>query len=271
VRFATTRLRTGPRLHYAEQGDPPGEPLLFLHGWPDSWFSFSRVAPELPSSWRLLLLDQRGFGESDRPEHGYSIDDLAADAAAFLDAVSVERATVIGHSFGSFVARRMALAYPDRVARLILIGTGWLASNPVTREVQTSLTDLDDPIPEGFARDFQTGTAHAPLPADFFDRIIAESLKLPARLWREALKGLLEYDDVQGLDRIEAPVLLLWGEHDALFPRDDQDRLAAAIPDASLVIYRQIGHCPNWECPEQVAADIRGFVARHRQQLPVVR
>jgi pimeloyl-ACP methyl ester carboxylesterase len=84
---------------------------------------------------------------------------------------------------------------------------------------------------------------------------------MPGRLWRETFNRLLDHDDVEGLDRLEVPVLLLWGEHDALFPRVDQDRLAAAIPDATLVVYPHVGHCPNWECPEQVAADIRAFAA----------
>ena len=115
LRFSTARLATGPRLHYAEQGAPGGHAILFLHGWPDSWFSFSRVLPLLPERYHAFAVDQRGFGDSERPDRGYRIEDLAADAAAFLDAVAIERATVVGHSFGSFVARRVAIAYPERV------------------------------------------------------------------------------------------------------------------------------------------------------------
>ena len=107
VRFARIRLATGPELHYAEQGDSAGEAILFLHGWPDSWFSFSRVLPLLPHRYRAFALDQRGFGDSERPASGYGIDDLASDAVAFLDAVSVQQATVVGHSLGSFIARRV--------------------------------------------------------------------------------------------------------------------------------------------------------------------
>ena len=91
-------------------------PILFLHGWPDSWFSFSRVLSLLPERYHAFAVDQRGFGDSERPDRGYGIEDLAADVRRFLDAVAVERATVVGHSFGSFVARRVAVAYPDRVA-----------------------------------------------------------------------------------------------------------------------------------------------------------
>ena len=194
VRFGTTRLATGPQLHYAERGDSDGQAILFLHGWPDAWFSFSRVLPLLPQHYHAFAPDHRGFGDSERPDGGYAIDDLASDAAAFLDAVGVERATVVGHSLGSVVARRVAVAYPERVARVVLIGTGTPLANPVTREVQASLRGLVDPVPTEFARGFQAGTAYAPLPDAFFERIVAESLKVPARVWREVLDGLLAFD-----------------------------------------------------------------------------
>ena len=89
---------------------------------------------------------------------------------------------------------------------------------------------------------------------------MAESLKLPARLWSCALDGLLAYDDVEQLSRITAPTLLIWGEHDALFPGADQDRLVAAIPGARLLVYPETGHCPNWERPERVATDLQTFL-----------
>jgi non-heme chloroperoxidase len=260
ARFANLRLGTGPRLHYVEYGDPDGKPVVFLHGWPDSWFSFSRVLPLLPATLRAVAVDQRGFGDSERPDTGYAIPDMAADVIAFLDALEIERATLVGHSFGTFVARQAAIAHPRRIAALVLIGTGFAASNPVTREVQTVLRDLPDPIPVEFARDFQASTAYRPLPPEFFERIIAESLKLPSRLWRLTIDRMAEHDDTQQLARIEAPTLLLWGERDALFSRADQESVMAALPAARLTVYEETGHCPNWERPEQVAADIAAFV-----------
>ncbi len=89
---------------------------------------------------------------------------------------------------------------------------------------------------------------------------MAESLKLPPRLWRLAIDRLVEYDDSHQLARIEAPTLLLWGDHDALFSRADQDRFMATLPAARLTVYEETGHCPNWERPEQVAADIAAFI-----------
>jgi non-heme chloroperoxidase len=256
MRFATIPIATGPHLHYAEHGDPQGEPIVFLHGWPDSGFSFSRVLPLLPERLHAVAPDQRGFGDSTRPESGYAILDMGADVVAFLDAVGITRVTLVGHSYGTFVARQVAIAHPERVSALVLIDTGFSTSNPVTQDLQTSLRDLPDPIPEQFARDFQAGTAYQPLPADFFERIIAESLKLPPRLWRLTIDQMLAYDDTRQLARIQAPTLLLWGDRDALFSREDQDRMMAALTAARLTIYDETGHCPNWERPERVAADI---------------
>jgi pimeloyl-ACP methyl ester carboxylesterase len=259
-RFGTARLATGPALHYAEQGDPGGEAVLFIHGWPDSWFSFSRVLPRLPRRLHALVPDQRGFGDSDRPERGYSIDDLAGDAAAFLDAVGIRRATVVGHSMGSLVARRLTVAHPAPVARLVLIGSAPSALNDVTRQARAGLPPREGPIPPDFARAFQASTAHRPLPPDFFEQMLVESLKAPARVWCDVMDGILAFDDSAQRGRIAVPTLLLWGEHDALFPRSDQDALLATIPGAHLKVYPGTGHCPNWEIPEQVAADIVEFV-----------
>jgi pimeloyl-ACP methyl ester carboxylesterase len=146
------------------------------------------------------------------------------------------------------------------VARLVLIGSGVSAANKVTREVQAAMADLPDPVPEAFAREFQAGTAYVPLPDEFFDRIVRESLKLPARLWREIFDRLLASDDRDRLGQIRAPTLLLWGERDVLFSRKDQDGLLAGIPGSRLKIYEETGHCPNWERPDEVAADLGAFV-----------
>jgi non-heme chloroperoxidase len=218
------------------------------------------VLAHLPPRYRVLAIDQRGFGDSERPESGYAIDDLASDAVAFLDAIGIGRATMVGHSMGTFVARRVAELHPERVARLVLIGSGWSGDNAVTREVQAALRDLPDPVPREFARQFQTSTLHVPLPPEFFEALLHESLKLPGRLWRAVLDGIISFKDTDRLAGIEARTLIIWGDRDALFPREDQLRLAGAIPRARLMVYPDTGHCPNWERPAQVAADLDAFI-----------
>ncbi|MDP9352834.1 MAG: alpha/beta hydrolase, partial [Chloroflexota bacterium] len=120
-RFTSTRLATRFRMHYAEQGAPGGEVLICLHGYADSWYSYSRLLPLLPAHYHTYALSQRGHGDSERPINGYTVNDLAADVTAFMDAVSVPSATIVGDSSGAIIARRVAESHPERVARLVLI------------------------------------------------------------------------------------------------------------------------------------------------------
>jgi non-heme chloroperoxidase len=260
VRFATTRLASGPQVHYAEQGDPDGQPIVFLHGYTDSWFSFSRLLPLLPSRYHAFAVSQRGHGDSERPDCCYGINDLVADVVAFLDAVGVEQATVVGHSGGSFTARGVAETHPERVARLVLIGSAVTPLKQETRELQAAVHTLEDPVPAEFAREFQASTVHVPLPEAFFERAVAESLKLPARVWKSALDGLLAGDDVGDLGRITAPTLLIWGDRDEFFFQEEVEALAAAIPGVRLLTYPETGHAVQWERPERVASDLDAFL-----------
>src|SRR5215213_869174 len=96
-RFQDVTLPTGVRLRYAAQGDPAGPGIILLHGFTDSWFSWSEVLPRLSPSLNVFALDQRGHGDSDRPDTGYALDDFAGDVLAFMDAVGLGSATVVGH------------------------------------------------------------------------------------------------------------------------------------------------------------------------------
>ena len=119
----TIGLSTGVRLNYAEHGDPDGVPVVLLHGFTDSRKSFDLVLPHLPASIRAYAITQRGHGDSERPESGYRSRDFAADVAAFLDAVGLEQAVIVGHSMGATNALRFTIDYPNRVSRLLIAAT----------------------------------------------------------------------------------------------------------------------------------------------------
>jgi pimeloyl-ACP methyl ester carboxylesterase len=106
------RLATGVRVPYGEQGDADGVPVVFLHPYADSHRFFELALPYLPAGIHAFLPTQRGHGDADKPPSGYSLDELSGDLAAFLDAVGVGRAVVVGHSSGGYVAQRFALDHP---------------------------------------------------------------------------------------------------------------------------------------------------------------
>jgi non-heme chloroperoxidase len=100
-----------------------------------------------------------------------------------------------------------------------------------------------------------------PVPGPFFDMVVGESLKVPARVWRDAFEGLLKIDHADRLGSIASPTLIIWGDQDAFCPRADQDALLAAIPDARLTVYAGAGHALHWEEPSRYAADVAAYVA----------
>jgi non-heme chloroperoxidase len=260
LRFTDTQLASGVRLRYAEQGDPAAHPIILLHGYTDSWFSFSPVLPALATSYHVYALDQRGHGESARPAHGYAIADFAADVVAFMDAMGLPSTTLVGHSMGSFVAQQVALAAPERVARLVLIGAATNVRTEDLLELQQAVDMLDDPVPAEFARGFQASTIYRPVPDDFLDRVVAESLKLPTHVWRAALAGCLAVDYTAHLGDIQIPTLILWGDQDTVFSRAAQDALVNGLARAVLKVYPETGHAIHWEWPEQVVHDMKDFI-----------
>jgi len=263
VEFATTRLATGLRMHYAEQGDREGEAIVFLHAYVDSWFSYSRVLPLLSAEYHAFAPDQRGHGNSDKPQCCYTADDYAADVDAFMDAVGIEKATLVGDSSGGLIAQRMTLDYPHRVSRLVLIGSPTtLVNNEAVMEAgEQMLAGLEDPIPPEFVRDFILGTIHDPVPEEFLSTAVSQSLKVPTRVWRDYYEEvLLTVNDTARLGEMGVPTLILWGEQDALLPREEQEWRAAAIPNATLRVYPETGHLAHWVRPEWVVRDIQAFL-----------
>jgi non-heme chloroperoxidase len=260
----SVELSTGVELPYVERGDPAGVPVVLLHGGTDSWRSFEPVLPYLPTSIRAFALTQRGHGDASRPATGYHPRDFAADVAAFLDSQGLETAVVAGHSLGSTVALRFALDYPQHTHGLVPMGTFVrYGTNPVIVEfVDTVVSGLEDPIERGIAREFQESTLAGPISSSFLETTINESLKAPARVWRDVFAGLLEDDHVARLDRIAAPTLLIWGDQDAFVPESDQTTLLATIAGSQLEIYRGTGHAVHWEEPARFAADLVAFTER---------
>ncbi|MBX6369734.1 MAG: alpha/beta fold hydrolase [Rhodospirillales bacterium] len=206
----------------------------------------------------------RGHGDSAKPGTGYRFEDFARDLRDVMDELGIERAVVVGHSMGSLVATRFALDNPSRVEALVLIGAcatlrGNEAIGALSRD---GVAEMMDPVDAAFVRAFQESTLARPVPPAFLDTVVAESGKVPARVWRDALRAMLEEDFSGELRNISAPALVVWGDRDGVCSRMEQERLIAALPAATLVVHEGAGHAPQWEDPRRVVADITGFLAR---------
>ncbi|MGD9537760.1 MAG: alpha/beta fold hydrolase [Alphaproteobacteria bacterium] len=262
-RFADARLANGLRLRYAEQGEADGPVVLMLHGYTDSWFSFSRLLPLVPERWRVIAPSHRGHDESDKPVDGYTVDNLATDALQFMDALGLARAHIIGHSMGAFIAPRMAAYAPARVSTLVLIGTAPSLRNDAILGLWDEIKALGDTVDPAYARTFQTSMVTRAVPAGFMERAIAESLKLPAHAWKAICQDFANDAAPAHLAKVQCPTLVLGGDHDIAFSVAEHEALAELIPDARLKIYPNVGHSPHWEVPEEVAADIAAFIGEN--------
>jgi pimeloyl-ACP methyl ester carboxylesterase len=262
IRSKTVMLTSGVALDYVEQGDRSCLPLLLLHGYTDSWRSFEPLLAAMPRGLRAIAVSQRGHGDSDKPRSRYDTASLATDVAEFLDALGIGAAAIAGHSMGSQVAQRFAIDHPRRTRGLVLLGAfTTLKGNPDVEALwDRAVAALDDPVDPGFVREFQQSTLSRPVPPAFFETIVAESLKVPAHVWRSALRGQLDEDVSRDLAAISAPTLVLWGDKDGIAVRSQQESIAAAISGAGLIAYAGAGHGLHWEEPRRVAADIAAFL-----------
>ena len=251
------------RIPYVEQGDRRGIPVILLHGYPDSWYTYSPLLPFLPQSIRAIAITQRGWGDASRPANGYTMDDYADDVLAFMDALRVEAAIIVGHSMGSLVAQRFAIRNPERTLGLLLIGTvSTFRQHPDLLEFQQAVEAVDGPLDPDLVHEFQAGMFMNPPAPGLLDGLIAESLKAPVHVWQQALRGIMSFDTSDELSRITAPTVIIWGTEDPLCSRAEQEILLAGIPNSRLSVYRGGGHCVNWEQPDSVAAELVDLVSR---------
>ena len=237
--------------------------VIFLHGVTDSWRSFERVLPLLPAHVHAFAVSARGHGDSSRPERGYLLSDMSSDLLAFMDTVGLERALIVGHSMGAMVAQRFAMDHPSRVSGLVLMGAfATLFQDPGLMDFyRSAIAPLADPIDAGFAREWQQSTLARPMAADHLDTVVGESLKVPARIWREAFEGFLATPDFSAdLSRVGVPTLVIWGDKDSYAPREHQDRLVSRLPKARLVVYEGAGHAVHWEDPAAFVKDLKAFI-----------
>ncbi|MEU8984752.1 alpha/beta hydrolase [Streptomyces sp. NPDC048309] len=260
ISVKSARVRDGLTLPYAEAGYPGGTPVVFVHGLADSWWSFEPLLRRLPASLHGYALSQRGHGDADRPPDGYTPEDFASDLVAFLDAVGIRRTLLVGSSSGGVAARMVAGSHPDRISGLVLIGVpGTLTDKPAVTGLQERVQGLSDPVPRAFVEELMNGMAAGPVARGLMETMIDEHLKVPAYVWQETLRGLLEADLRATLAGILVPTLLLWGEQDDILPRSDQQTILDAIHGARLLTYEGSGHGLHWEKPDRVVADIAAF------------
>ncbi|SDX47457.1 Pimeloyl-ACP methyl ester carboxylesterase [Modestobacter sp. DSM 44400] len=255
----TARLATGIAVPWVAAGDATGVPVVLLHAWAESRRAFDRMRASLPPSVYALAWDQRGHGDADRPAGGYSLREAADDVAAFLDAVGLTRAVLVGSSSGGYVAQQVAVDHPARVAGLVLVGAprSLRGRPPFADEVDR----LCDPVDPAWVRaSLEWFPCVQPVPDWYLADRVADGARVPAHVWRAALSGLSDAVPPTESAPIPSPALVIWGAEDHLLPRAEQQALCAALTGSRFPVYPATGHLVLWEQPARMAADLTAFV-----------
>lgn len=258
----------GYRYCVADRGKGP--PIVLLHGLGGSIYDWRHLLKPLSEDRRAIAPDLLGAGESDKPEGAdYSVRAQARRVKGLLDALKVERAVVVGNSYGGGVALALAQDWPERVERLVLINSicyaehvpGYLALAKVP-----GAPTLSELLPLGKVTRWVLRGSYRTvgrLSEEELDTYIAE-LRAPGR--RPAvvrtLRAVIPPDAKEfeaRLRAVRAPALLLWGTDDGTVPVGLGRRLAKELPSATLVEL-PAGHVPNQECPEEVLKRLKEFL-----------
>lgn len=276
-RWVTIRDDAGEEVLAIAEAGVGGRPIVLVHGFTGAKEDFTEwVDPLAERGWHAVALDQRGHGESHKPEDeaAYSFHHYARELLGLLDALGWSTAVALGHSMGGMVVQRAALAAPERFDALILMDTWYRAV-----EVDPAIVELAATIArsEGMAAvmaaqeavrdaDPLANEIGARLEAErpgykaFGERkMLASSPAMYASMLRQITDRSPELDRLAELGTISVPTLVVVGEHDAPF-RQPSERMAAAIPSAELAVIEGGAHSPQFEAPAAWWAAVSTFL-----------
>ncbi len=261
----------GHRVHAVVRGR--GEPVLLLHGFGGSVYSWREVLPELARRHRVVAIDLYGFGWTDRPEtlEPYARDGQVQLALGALDALGIDRAHVMGHSYGGALAMTLAATRPERVRSLVLVD----AAAPEYPNRRRKWVAAVPGLPWLFVRGIG-------LREPFVRRVLRHSYADPAALdeatldaYRERLRARGAVTAWRGLtapydrlvdrrpvryEELDLPVLVVWGERDRLVPLEDGKEAASALPRHRFVEIAGVGHAPMEEAPREFLDAVLPFL-----------
>ncbi|HZG72296.1 MAG TPA: alpha/beta fold hydrolase [Chondromyces sp.] len=256
-------------LYYEVHGQ--GEPLLLIMGLGLSSSSWHRTLPALAQRFQVIVFDNRGVGKSSKPEIPYSIEMMADDAKAVLDALSIDTAHIYGISMGGMIAQRLAINYPERVRSLVLGcttagGTTHVQPPPEVSAFMVSRASLSGTPAEN---------AWAAAPIIYSKKFIVEHPEMidedvqkrieivtPPHAYLSQLQACLAQDTTKELDQITVPTLVIHGDEDVLVPYENGKYLAEHIEGAEFHTVPGAGHIYVTEAAEDVNERVANFLVK---------
>ena len=261
-------VSNGIELYYEIHGQ--GKPLVLISGLGYSVWQWHRMVPLLAEQFQVITFDNRGVGQSDKPAGLYTAQMLAADTVGLIDGLGIEKAIILGHSMGGFIAQALALDFPQRADKLILCSTNFGGSHhvPVTAEALKVLTDVSsDPLTR-FKNGLVVSTApgwaekHPELIQEWIEWRISNPIE-PGPYQAQLAIGLALLDNTAAFEerlfQINIPTLILFGAYDKVAPPENAFLLAEKIAGSQVVIFPDAGHFFPIEIPETASETVTNF------------
>ncbi|MEU6217879.1 alpha/beta fold hydrolase [Streptomyces sp. NPDC047022] len=246
----------GAALTYDDEGprDGDGVPLVFVHGWTANRHRWDHQLEHFSQKRRVIRLDLRGHGESGG-SGARTIEALARDVLALLDHLEVDRFVLIGHSMGGMIAQTVALAHPERVERLVLVGS---ISRMVYSRGRALLMSASTKVPFKLFIAANIQRAFAPgYPREEIREYIKGSSATPREVVMTCYGAMRDFDVLDRVGEIRVPTLIVHGYHDIQLPVRQMLRMAKAYPDAEVRII-DAGH----ELPVEKPAELTEVLDR---------
>jgi pimeloyl-ACP methyl ester carboxylesterase len=260
---------SGTRLHVRDSGPKDAPAVIMLHGFGSSLHTWEPWARALEDDYRVIRFDLPGSGLSPPDPTGDYTDARTIEVVtALLDRLGVARACVIGNSIGGRIAWRFAALNPDRVTKLVLISPDGLESPGIAYgqkpEVPAFIKLMRYVLPRPLLRANLVAAYGDPAALTdetvdrYYDLILAPGVR-DAMI--ERMEQIAREDPVPLLRRIRAPVLLVWGEKDALIPFSNAADYTKVLPESTLVSFPGLGHVPQEEAPSKSLVPVKAFLS----------
>ena len=264
------RTKDGLNLRYEIRG--AGEPVALIMGFSGSGRGWGEAFLKLMEArFKIFVIDNRGTGESDKPDAEFSLGDLAADVAAMLDHAKTPRAHVFGISMGGMIAQEFALAYPERTRGLVLGCTNCGATHSIAADPAAIANLIPapgmDPI-EQARRAFSVACGKAFLNSAAGQNVLTQALAemgnypvTPMHTFMRQGQAIGGFDSFARLGQIKSPTLIIHGDDDSIVPFANADVLQGAIAGSKKHTLKAAGHMFFWEVPEETARVAGDFLA----------
>ncbi|MEA2315157.1 MAG: hypothetical protein QOI03_1849 [Solirubrobacteraceae bacterium] len=268
----------GQPVNVIELGTPRAQPVVFVHGLSGCWQNWLEQLPAFAAEHRVIALDLPGFGSSPMPAKEISIAGYARLLDRLLDQLGIDAAAVVGNSMGGFVGAELAIAFPERVERLVLVSAAGISTYGDRRVVRAmpALRRAERILAASAAWVAAKSDAVAVRPrlrVAAMNLVVAHPSRLPGALIAEQIRGagkpgflqaladLMDYDVRERLSEIACPTLIVWGEKDRLIGVRDADVFAELIPNSRKVLFADTGHMAMLERPPRFNSLLESFLA----------